>query len=75
LKAIGFSVEIAQNCCHVTGKVQWYLSRVDQAEVPPEKRSGILTQLRGFALDFAEGEKVFPYKSVTGLWISRELPV
>jgi hypothetical protein len=43
--------------------------------IPPLPPDAPLTQLRGFALDFAEGEKVFPYESVAGLWISRELPV
>jgi hypothetical protein len=31
-----------------------------------------LSQLRGFALDFAEDEKVFPCESVPGLWIRPE---
>jgi hypothetical protein len=29
-----------------------------------------LAQLRGFAPDFAEGEKIFPDKSAHGLWIT-----
>jgi hypothetical protein len=33
----------------------------------------VLTQLRGFALDFAEGEKIFPCRSMPGLWISAEI--
>jgi hypothetical protein len=32
-------------------------------------------RLRGFALDFGEGEKVFPLKSAPDLWISRENPL
>ena len=34
-----------------------------------------LTQLRGFALDFGKGEKVFPCESMPGLWISPENPL
>jgi hypothetical protein len=35
----------------------------------------ILAQLRGFALDFAESKKHFPYESVPGLWITHETPL
>jgi hypothetical protein len=34
-----------------------------------------LAQLRGFALDFAEGEIIFPYRSVSGLWITPKNPL
>ena len=34
-----------------------------------------LAQLRGFALDFGKGEKVFPCESMPGLWISPENPL
>jgi hypothetical protein len=34
-----------------------------------------LTQLRGFALDFAEGKIIFPFETVPGLWITAENPV
>ena len=31
-----------------------------------------LTQLSGFALDFAESKKLLPYESVSGLWITTQ---
>ncbi|MGB5773710.1 MAG: hypothetical protein WBP89_03500, partial [Sedimenticolaceae bacterium] len=34
-----------------------------------------VAQLRGFALYFGEGEKVFPCESVPDLWISPENPL
>jgi hypothetical protein len=40
--------------------------------VSPSALSCALTQLRGFALDFAESKKLLPYESVPGLWITTE---
>jgi hypothetical protein len=34
-----------------------------------------LAQLRGFGLDFAESEKLFPCESVPALWITPENPL
>jgi hypothetical protein len=39
------------------------------------EQTDTLARLRGFALDFAEGEKVFPCESMPGLWISPENPL
>jgi hypothetical protein len=36
------------------------------------RQGATLTQLRGFALDFAECKKLLPYESVPGLWITIE---
>jgi hypothetical protein len=40
-----------------------------------EELDNNLAQLRGFTLDFAEGEKIFPCRSMPGLWISAEIAV
>jgi hypothetical protein len=41
----------------------------------PSIQGAVLAQLRGFGLDFAESEKLFPCESVPALWITPENPL
>jgi len=61
-----------QSCRSVTSLLRglWEEGKPEGQRRRPLRSQRALAQLRGFALDFSESEKLFTCKSVPGLWIT-----